>query len=77
MADSAEKSASKGEKYVHKPVASFFVKGQRVIARFKGRDLYPGTVADCQLFTKTYSIAYDDGDHEDNVPLVRVVNDKF
>ena len=50
---------------------SFFVVGQQIIARYQGRDLYPGRISAAQRFTKRYSILYDDGDTEDNVPLVR------
>lgn len=61
------------ERPTRKKPAGFYVKGQQVVARFKGRSLYPGRIKDAQLFTKTYTVEYDDGDVEENVPLVSSV----
>lgn len=51
------------------PEQSFYNKGQRVMARYRGRGTrwYKGTITECFESKNTYSIHYDDGDRDRNL----------
>jgi hypothetical protein len=62
MATSASPAGKQSEEKI-------FSRGQQVLARYKGKDFYPGRISAVQILKKTYSIIYDDGDAEENVSV--------
>ena len=71
--EEANGSAEPGNQSGRAKKPMFFIVGQSVFSRFHNGSLYPGKIGAAQIFTKTYKVEYDDGDVEDNVPLVRSV----